>query len=231
MSLMLTPLLRALGQLDDRILWGVVLRSVGWAILCGVGLHLGALWLVHWLVDAGGVLAWAADIVASVGASVIAVWFFVPVAAAIATFYVDRIARAVERRYYPDLPPAAGAPLHAQAADGIVLGARLAGLALLGLVLILLIPGIGLFCAWAITGYALGRGLFVAVAMRRMARPQAAALYRRHRGRIVAQGMILAVAGWVPLFNLLMPVVAAAAMVHVLDMILSSSADHRYPQF
>ena len=53
--------------------------------------------------------------------------------------------------------------------------------------------------------------------MRRMPRPAAEALYRRARPAVLAQGCILALAGYVPLLNLLIPVIGTAAMVHVLD--------------
>jgi uncharacterized protein involved in cysteine biosynthesis len=42
-------------------------------------------------------------------------------------------------------------------------------------------------------------------------------MYRYARPAILAQGCILALAGYVPLLNLLIPVVGVAAMVHVLD--------------
>jgi CysZ protein len=74
-------------------------------------------------------------------------------------------------------------------------------------------------------GYAIGRGLFAAVAMRRMPRPAAAALYRGARVPVLAQGCMLALAGYVPALNLLIPVIGTAAMVHVLDWVLVTHAD------
>jgi CysZ protein len=85
---------------------------------------------------------------------------------------------------------------------------------------------VGLILAWLIGGYAIGRGLFAAVAMRRMPRPAAEALYRRARPAVLAQGCMLALAGYVPILNLLIPVVGTAAMVHVLDRVLVAHADH-----
>ena len=46
-------------------------------------------------------------------------------------------------------------------------------------------------------------------------------LYRRARPAVLAQGLILALAGYVPLLNLLIPIVGTAAMVHVLDQALT----------
>ena len=58
----------------------------------------------------------------------LAVWLFVPVALLIATLYIDRVAAAVDRRYYPAPAPSPPAPtLAVQAWDGIALGARVLG--------------------------------------------------------------------------------------------------------
>ncbi len=215
-----TILSRSLSQFDDRVFLGVVLRAVAWSALCFALLHILAVALVREFVAMDGPAAWITDILATVGASLLSMWLFVPTAAAIATLYVDRIADAVERRHYPDLPPAAGAPILEQVIDALALGARMLGLGVLALVLILLIPGIGLVCGWVITGYALGRGLFLSVAMRRMSRADAMAVYQRNRSAVLLPGLVIAIAVWVPLLNLFVPVLAAAAMVHVLDGIM-----------
>jgi uncharacterized protein involved in cysteine biosynthesis len=212
-----TPLTRALSQLGDRTFIGVLLHSLLWSIACLAALHLGALWAVHRLLHWHGPLAWAADLLGAVGASLVAMWLFLPLAAVIGTLYFDRIARAVERRFYPYLPPPVGAPLLDQVWDGIALGLRILLLNVVALLLALMIPGIGLVLGWAIAAYAIGRGLFVAVAMRRMPRAQAEYLYRRARPAVLFQGMAMAFAGTVPILNLLIPVVGTAAMVHVLD--------------
>ncbi len=221
MDSLLAPIGRALSQLDDRVFVGVLLRSLAWSAACFIALHVGTLWAMHRLLDLHGPLAWVADLLGSLGASLLAFWLFLPVAAVIGTFYIERIAAAVERRHYPFLPPARGAPLIEQAWDGISLGLRILLLNLLALVLALLLPGIGLVLGWAIGAFAIGRGLFVAVAMRRMPRHQAAALYRWARPAVLVQGGIMALAAWLPVLNLLIPVVGTAAMVHVLDRALT----------
>jgi CysZ protein len=217
MTGLLSPLFRAFGQLDDRVFLGVLVRSVAWSAVCFVLLHVATIWAVHRLLDLHGWIGWAADLLGGIGASLLALWLFLQVAAAIGTLYIDRIARAVEHRYYPSLPPPRGASIGAQLWDAVSVGARILLLSLLGLVLALFIPGIGLVLAWIIGGYAIGRGLFAAVAMRRMPRAAAEALYRRSRPVILVQGCILALAGYVPILNLLIPVIGTAAMVHVLD--------------
>jgi CysZ protein len=222
---LLSPLARALGQLDDPVFLGVLLRSLLLAAACFVALHVAAVWAVHRLLDLHGWLGWTADIVGGIGASLLALWLFLPVAAIIGALYIDRIARAVERRHYPALPPAQGAPIAAQVWDAVSIAARILLLNVLALLAALILPGAGLILAWIIGGYAIGRGLFAAVAMRRMPRHAAESLYRRARPVVLAQGCILALASYVPVLNLLIPVVGTAAMVHVLDRALVAHAD------
>ena len=149
---LLTPLGRGLAQLDDPVFLGVVARSVGWSIVCFAVLHVLAIWIVHRLLDLHGLLAWAVDILSTIGASFLALWLFLPVAAVIGTFYFDRIAGAVERRFYPGLPAPRGAPVIEQLWDGVAVGLRVLALNALALVLMLLVPGIGLVLGWMITG-------------------------------------------------------------------------------
>jgi CysZ protein len=91
----------------------------------------------------------------------------------------------------------------------------------------LLLPGLGLLLGWMVAAYAIGRGMFVSVAMRRMPRAVAESLYRQRRGMILAQGTILALAAYIPIMNLLIPVFGAAAMVHVLDLSISETYQPR----
>jgi uncharacterized protein involved in cysteine biosynthesis len=223
------PLARAVGQLDDRAFLGVLARCLAWSAACFVALHLAAVWAVARVLHWHGLLGWAAGVLASIGASLLAGWLFLPLAAVIGTMYIDRIADAVERRYYPMLPPTRGAPLAPLLWEGISLGARILALNLLALVLVVVLPGIGFMLAWAIAAYAIGRGLFVAVAMRRMPRPAADLVYRSARGIILAYGGIMALAAYVPLLNLFIPVLGTAAMVHVLDLSLTQLRQRACP--
>jgi CysZ protein len=220
MPTLFSPILRALRQLDDPAFLGVLLRSVFWSAICFVALHFVTIWGIHHLLNLHGWLGWAADVIGTVGASLLALWLFLPVAAIIGTLYIERIAGAVERRHYPALPPARGAPIASQIWIGISIGLRILLLNVLGLIAALILPGIGLVLAWIIAGYAIGRGLFAAVAMRRLPSVAAESLYRRARSVVLAQGCILALAGYVPILNLLIPVIGTAAMVHVLDQVM-----------
>jgi CysZ protein len=218
MSSLLLPLARALSQLSDPALLGVLWRSVLFSALFFAVIHVVTIGAVHHLATGHGILVWMLDALGSIAATLLAMWLFLPVAATIGTLYFERIARAVEARFYPSLPPAQPAPVLEQLWLGLGVGMRVLGLNMLALLLTLILPGIGLPIGWAIASWATGRGMFVAVAMRRLNRPDAEALYREVRPMALAQGGAMAAVAYFPLLNLLIPVMGTAAMVHVLDL-------------
>jgi CysZ protein len=225
MPLWFAPVVRSAGQFDDPAFQGVVLRSLAWSLLCFVALYAVTIWAVHQLLAFHGWLAWLMDVLGSIGASLLAFWLFLPIAAGIGTLYCDRIASAVERRYYPWLPSGRSAPVLDQAWDGIAVTLKVLALSIVALIVAVIIPGVGLLVGWMIAAYAIGRGLFVAVAMRRMPRMVAESLYRRHRWLILGQGAMLALAAYVPIMNLFIPIIGTASMVHILDMTITSTYD------
>ena len=222
--LLLDAPLRAFAQLDDPVFLGVVWRSVAAAVL-GLAALAGLLvWGGHAVLAGHGWLAWAGAALGGIGAALLTLDLFLPVATLVAFLFVDRVASAVERRFYPYLPPARPAPLLDQTWDGIALGLRVLGWQVLTLVLLLTpLAPIAAPVGWLIAAWSVGRGLFVAVAMRRMDRARAGALYRALRPAVVAQGGLVAVGSIVPLLNLFVPVLGTAAMVHLLH------AGRRYP--
>ncbi|HVY17402.1 MAG TPA: EI24 domain-containing protein [Rhodopila sp.] len=224
------PVARALSQTNDPVFIGVLWRSVAWSVACFAALHVLAIWGVHQLALPAWA-AWLGDILGTVGASLLAMWLFLPVAAAIGMLYFERISRAVEARFYPHLPPPEGASLSIQAWDGVVVALKVLALNVVALVLALLLPGIGWLLGWIIAAYAIGRGLFVAVAMRRMPRPVAESVYGRNRSPVLAVGAILALAAYVPLVNLLIPIIGTAAMVHLMDQIITETVPPRAAAF
>ncbi len=210
-----TVVLRAIGQLRERPFLGAILGAIGWTALCAIILHGLVLAAVRAWLAPDATLGWLAEILALLLAAALSMWLFLPTAAAIASLYVERIARAVEARYYPWLPPPSGAPWQDQIYDALALAGRLLLLGTLALAFALLLPGLGVVLGWLVTGYALGRGLFVTAAMRRLPRGDSVALYRRHRRAVLVPGLIIAVGAGVPVVNVFVPVLALAAMVHV----------------
>jgi len=150
------------------------------------------------------------------GGGGLALFLFVPLATGIATLFTDSVAEAVERRHYPQLPPGRAEGLATQAWDGLVLALTVLAMQVVALLLSLLVPGLGLVAGWLVASWAIGKGLFMAVAMRRCSRGEALLVYRQRRVVVVAQGGLVALAGLVPGLNLVAPVLGLAAMVHVL---------------
>lgn len=214
-----SPPAKALAQIDDPAFLRVILASIAWTIVAFAAVIWAVVWGAQAVVDAhaaGGWLQWLAGLVSGLGGVVLACYLFIPVAMVIATLFVDTVAEAVERRYYPYLPIARPAPLAAQVWDALALGARVLVLQLLALVLVLLLPGLGALVGWMIAAWAIGRGLFVSVAMRRMDRRSATSLYEHLRFPVLLQGALITAGSFVPFINLAVPVLGVAAMVHVL---------------
>ncbi len=209
-----TPILRAIGQLDDPAILGVILRTVLISVLCFAALIAGCAAEVHHLLAGHGTLAAIASAVGGLLGLIAALWLFLPLAVVIAGLFLGQVCAAVERRWYPDLPPPTGATFMEQVWDGLMIGLQVLGLSILS-ALIALVPGPGWILAYAITAWALGKGMFHSVALRRMGRREAVARYRDQRWMVLAQGAALTLAGVVPILNFLIPVLGPAAMVHV----------------
>ena len=214
----MTALALAVAQLDDPACFGVVTRSVALALVAYALLLAGSIWGIDTLLVSYHWPGSLAGLVGTVGVALLAFWLFLPTVMLIATLFIDRIAAAVEARHYPFLPPPSPAALPVQLWDGLDLAFRVLVMNAVALLLALLpVPGLGLALAVLVSGWAIGRGLFVAVAMRRLDRAAALRLYQRHRLAVVVPGVILAMIAIVPGLNLLVPVVGTAAMVHVLN--------------
>ena len=221
---MLTPLLRSLEQITDPVFLGVVLHSVLWAVLAFVLLTIGVSYELHHLLAGQGWLAWVAGFFGAFGTAVASLWLFLPLATVIASLFITRISDAVERRWYPGVLPGNPANLVQQTQDAVVLGLRVLVMQIVALIVSLIPPYLpGLIFGWAIASWAVGRGMFVPVAMMRMDRPTALALYRRRRFDVMIQGALMTAGSLVPVLNLLVPVLGTAAMVHVLHQAMADA--------
>ena len=206
----------ALSQLNDPafrrpLLWGVLGAALSIALLAW-----GAIEGAAWLAGGTGWLSWLAQAGGGLAALVLAWWLFLPVAAAIAAQLVEPVAAAVERRHYPHLAPPQGASIAAQIAFGLRFGLKLLALQLL-LLPLLFVPVVGFVLAIVVSAHALGSGMVQQTALLRMDTAQARQAWRRLRWSGWALGLVLAAMALVPLLNLLVPVVGAAAAVLLLQ--------------
>lgn len=146
---------------------------------------------------------------------ILSVFLMVPVASAVTGIFLDRVAAVVEDAHYPGLDPAPEVPLMDQVRDtvgflGVILIANL-----FALVLYLLLAPLAPVIFWALNGYLLGREYFTMAAIRRVGRADAARMRRRNLPVIWGTGVIMAIPLSVPILNLLVPVIGAAAFTHV----------------
>lgn len=216
---MLDAFAKAFSQLSDPRLRGVVVRSVLVALAVLLGL-VAASWSLLGLVDTvdAAWLEWMIDVLGGFAAVVLAWLLFPPVVVMVSGLFLEAVCDAVEARHYPAAGPARRVPLVETLAGAamLVLQALLINLLLLPVYLVtMFVPGLNLVLFYLVNGYLLGREFFEEVAHRHMARRDAALARRANRGPVWMAGAIIAFLTTVPVVNMLAPVVATAAMVHV----------------
>ncbi|HLG90206.1 MAG TPA: EI24 domain-containing protein [Alphaproteobacteria bacterium] len=206
---------RALSQLADpgtfRILVGSALAAAGifaalWFGIVEVLAH-EHLFETRWL-------DWAARILLGLGAVVLTFYLYSAVAVLVASFFLEAVARAVERRWYPGIPAPRPQPLR----ETVALALSLTGANLLWNLLALplyLIPGANIVVFLLVNGYLLGREYFELAAQRRVDRKAIVVLRRYYRFRLLIGGMLIAALSFVPLANFVTPILATAFMLHL----------------
>lgn len=214
---MIAALLKALSQMPDpafrRVIWRTLLSSM----LLFAALLYGAWWLLAetqlfpwgWLEAVVDVLGWVAGLVA-------AFVLFPGAALIIISFMLEPVARAVEAKHYPDLEP----PRRQPVSEAVSIALRYAAISLfLNLVLlwVYFIPVLNVFVFGVLNGYLLGREYFELIAPRRLEPGVVRPMWKRYRGRLWIAGMIIALLLSIPVVNWVMPVAAAAFMLHVFE--------------
>lgn len=221
---MLSDLARAVADLRDPRLWGVVLRAALLSLLllaCAFG---AAGWLIGIGPDLTLRLPLLGDL-ALAGETVVAAWVVVAlvggallmpvVAAAFVGLMLEDVAAAVEARDYPGLPPARPAPFGAQLGAAARLLGWTAAINVLGLAAWLVAPPAAPFAFVALNGWLLGREYLELVALRRLGAREAAALRRHWRLSAWALGCAVAALLTAPVVGLLAPMLGVAAATHM----------------
>ncbi|MBX3463665.1 MAG: EI24 domain-containing protein [Planctomycetes bacterium] len=206
----------AIGLLADRRIHGVL----GACVLLSLAVFAGLWWSLDLALAAlpveGDGWRTALDWIGAL-ATVVAAWFLLPIVmSACVALFLDRVARIVEARHYPDLPPAPGLPWH----RALLATAQFVGLLLLVNVLLLALwwfPGVYALAFPLANGLLLGREYFDLVAQRRLDLAAARALRRRHGSGIWLLGLAIGACSTLPIVNLVAPVLGTAAMVHCFE--------------
>ncbi|WP_306113492.1 MULTISPECIES: EI24 domain-containing protein [unclassified Roseovarius] len=215
---------KALSQIGDPRFRKVLLLGVGLTLALLVAVYAAFLGFLQWAVGDGaelpliGTVTWLDDLL---GWSsfflmlILSVFLMVPVASAITSLFLDEVAKAVEDKHYPQLPPAPKVSFWDGLRDTVNFLGILIAANILAIVVYLLIPPAAIFIFWGLNGYLLGMEYFQLAAMRRLGRTKATALRKENRGTIWMAGILMAMPLSLPLVNLIIPILGAATFTHI----------------
>ena len=212
---MLQAFSKGIEQLSDRntrkFLWLAIAAAIGtfvvlWSAI-GFVLTETTLFTTKWLEA-------SADILGAF-TTLLLTWFLFPAAISVVIgFFLDDIIDSVEARHYPGIAKAAGQRLNEVILTSLKFFGILVALNFLMLPFLFLGPGFPVIF-YTLNGYLLGREYFELVASRRLDAAGVTALRKQNSGRLLLVGIVIAFGLTVPLLNLLMPVIATAAVVHL----------------
>src|SRR5215471_20475870 len=227
---MIDAAFKALSQMFAPALRHVLLKAVGLALILIVIIgilmqRVLAAWAesgANWAEQATGfaphavwaTLAWVLSIMAGLGIITGALFLMPAVTAFVGSFFVDEIADAVEREYYPAEPPGRALPFVRALIEGIQF-ALLALLVYLCALPFVLFAGLGVVILFLANAYLLGREYFELAAMRFRSPDEAKTMRKANSAYLFTAGMFIAAFVSIPILNLATPVFAMAFMVHV----------------
>jgi len=218
-----SDILRGIGQIPDPRFRRVLAYGLGLTVALLAGLYIAVVWLVGMLFPDTVTLPFIGEVtwlhsLAEGGSLVLAIFvssfLMFPVASAFIGLFLDQIADAVEEEHYPHLGPAKSLSFLEQVTDALGFFGVMIAANLLALVLYLLMPPLAPFIFWGMNGFLLGREYFQLVAIRRLGPEGARQLRRRFALPIWILGALLAVPLSIPIVNLFVPIVGAAAFTH-----------------
>ncbi|MGP1357049.1 EI24 domain-containing protein [Roseicyclus sp.] len=222
--MILSDFLKALGQLTDGRFLGVLAAGLGLTVALLIGFFFLFVTIIGWVVPESFTLPWNIEITWVDNALtwagvplmlVLSVFLMVPVASAFIGLFLETIAAAVERKHYPNLPPARSIGVLEGLLDALKFLGVLIAVNLVALVAYLLVPPLAPFLFWIVNGVLLGREYGQLVALRRSDAAGAAAFRRRHRPTLFAAGVLMAVPLTIPVVNLLVPILGVATFTHI----------------
>ncbi|ALG70347.1 membrane protein [Azospirillum thiophilum] len=215
---MIRALVLAFAQLSDprvrRVVWtGMFVSALAYGLLAG-----GAWWALSVTPLTGyGWLDGIIDLLGGLGVLLLAWLLFPATVGMVSSFFLDEVVERVEVRHYPTLPAPRRAGWLEELATALRFLILVLAINLLALPIYLFAPGLNLIVFYTVNGYLLGREYFEMVAHRRLDRASARALRRSRPLKPFLAGIAIAFLSSIPFVNLLVPVVASAFMVHVLQ--------------
>ncbi|MBM3604673.1 MAG: hypothetical protein FJX25_07920 [Alphaproteobacteria bacterium] len=234
--MVLAAFARGWGDLLRPSILRLVALGIGLTILLFILLQAAIFWLIRLWLPGGFSLPWVGQIdfatIFSWGSlalfPVVGFLLMAPVAAGFSGLFAEHVAEAVEDLHYPHRR-GTGLDFWDGLLESLAVVAAVLGVAILSL---LLTPFLGPFAPllfYGANGWLLGREFFQMAARRHLPEPQAQNLRRRHAGRVTLTGVLVAIGLTVPVLNIALPLLAAAAFTHLFHMISGPTGrDARY---
>jgi CysZ protein len=219
---MISAALKALGDVLSPEFRSILLKAVGLTIVLFILVIAGALMVLELL----GLVPWGwvetiIEVAAGLGLAVLAFFLMAPVTALFAGLYLDKVARIVEERHYPQDPIGEELSMFEAITTGIQFGllALLINIAILPAIFF----AIGAVVLVIANAYLISREFFVMAAARHMPLSDARAMRKANSPRILVAGLIPALLALIPIANLLVPLFSTAYFVHIYKRIRASS--------
>lgn len=206
------------------VLFVVLQAVVFWAVRRFLPGDLALPWIGT--IDFGQVMSWGSLALFPV----MGFFLMAPVAAGFSGLFAERVADRVEAMHYP-----AARGRSVDALDGflesLAVVAAAIGIAVATLIATPFLGPLAPLVFFGANGWLLGREFFQMAARRHLDTEAATALRRRNGAQVTLLGVLIAVALVVPVVNIAVPLLAAAAFTHLFHLISGSTGpDARYPR-
>lgn len=221
---MFKALAKGLSQLNDKATRQILWLCIGLALVVFIGLWsaIGYV-LTHTALFQIGWLETAVDVLGGLATGLLT-WFLFPgVVSAVIGLFLDQIAEAVEARHYPGLAKPQSAPFSESLLSSLKFLSIFVVLNIAMLPFLLLGPVFPIVF-YSVNGYLLSREYFELVAHRRLKAEDARAMRKANQWQLFALGVVVAFLLTVPVINLIIPVVATAATIHLFQSWRSADA-------
>ena len=234
---LLSDFSKAVTQLSDpKFLW-VLIKAVGLSAVLFGGAYFGFIYLATAILPGSITLPWLGTIpigdwfdeVALAGALIMAVFLMFPVAMVFIGFFLEEVADAVERRYYPHLPPVPRLGMGEIMGEAIRFLMIMIAANMLALIIYFASSLLAPVIFYIVNGYLLGREYFQLVAMRRLGLHAADKLRKAHRWEIWFSGILMAVPLSVRVLALLIPLLGVATFTHQFHRLNGTTSGHKNP--
>ena len=217
---MISAFAKAIAQLPEPEFRRALLLSLLLSLVVLAGLAGVVWWALYDLgvLSLGWPFSWFVEGAVWLVFGVVTLVLFPAVVTTFVAFFLEGVVKAVEDKHYPNDPPGHDVPIGRSLVVGINYTLVLVAVNLVGLILYLplsFFPIFSLVVFSLLNGYLLGREYFELVALRHLDDETARTMRRRHSWRLTAVGTVIAFLFPIPILNLVMPLIAAAAMVHV----------------